>query len=234
MGSFVLPIDGLAITTEYRLGNHPTVREVDQTQMRHLIFSLLFDLHPVEASIVYLIIFVGKSQEDIAKLFGVTQGAISTRFHRAIDRLRFLHSMPRLRADVLDVICSSFIGNQLWCDALRLMLDTTSYAVAARCLHISQGSMRQAYESAVQRLTKAYDILTLTPELATFTEELLEVYQQNVEQAGGLENIVEWSKRSIGQLLECCTLVTDNLSILAKQKNGIPSVPLVDLQGTSA
>lgn len=49
-----------------------------------------------EQDIIEMYFFRGKRQKDIAVFFGVSQGAISHRISRSMERLRFLKGMPKI------------------------------------------------------------------------------------------------------------------------------------------
>lgn len=73
------------------------------------IAPLLDRIPPIEADYIELSYVRGKSQRDIATIFGVTQQAVSYRLERAIDRIKYLLSIPQvteeeLRADLSEIL----------------------------------------------------------------------------------------------------------------------------------
>ena len=59
-------------------------------------------LPPREIDLIELYYNDHKNQKDIAKMFGVTQGAISSRLSRAKKRLRFLRDLPKISDKEID------------------------------------------------------------------------------------------------------------------------------------
>ena len=77
-----------------------------------------------EADLVELYFKEGKNQKDIAKMYGVTQGAISSRISRAIERCRFLSQIPKITEADLDIILKDHF-EPIEVDIIKGMISTT-------------------------------------------------------------------------------------------------------------
>ena len=74
-----------------------------------------------------------KKQKEIAVFFGVTQGAISHRLSRAIERLEFLRDMPKLTVG-LDVLLKGHFED-FEVDLINCMVQTTCQSETANLLN---------------------------------------------------------------------------------------------------
>jgi len=232
---FLMSIDNidLQLDNSYRLGNRLKVYEADIEVARSVIFPLLYELHPIESSFIFLYIFKGKTQEEIATLYGVTQGAVSGRLRRAMTRLKFIYSLPRINEGAMPFILREFIDNQLWVQVMLLMFDSTSHAVVARLLDISQGGARQAFLSSLEILVASKKHLIDAPEDFLPSQSLLEFYTLVRCESNGApitaREINGWVLEQLSMLVEIYDKISQNYSIKSREKSSIPRHHLVDL-----
>ena len=236
MGTFILSLDSLEdeITNDSKLGNQSTIFETDIEKFREIIYPLLYDLHPIESSFVYLYVFKGKSQEEIARMFDVTQGAVSGRLRRASQRLQFLHSLPKIDRLALKFILQEFIQNPRWVQTMILMLETTSHAVVARLLGISQGGARQAFVASLALLEATHRSLqrgTPAEELYDPSSGLVALYEvlYNGGERVDKHEVSAWVRNQIEKMIIAYTRITQSYSILSKERCSVPDYSLIDL-----
>lgn len=83
-------------------------------------------------------------QEQIAKLFRITQAAVSYRLHRGIKRIQFLRTIPELVRDQFDLELGPKFGDQdreiLW-----RMYETTCQSEIAKQMNLTQGRVRHRF-----------------------------------------------------------------------------------------
>lgn len=90
-------------------------------------------------------------QEQIAKLFGITQAAVSYRLHRGIRRIQFLRTIPELERDSFqDELGASFCDQDM--DILWRMYVTTCQSEIAKQMGLTQGRVRHRFFRALQKL----------------------------------------------------------------------------------
>lgn len=113
---------------EYRIGNM-SFEEIE---------PYLHKLPPREIDLVTLYRKYGKNQKDIARMFDVTQGAISSRLRRAADRLQFLRDLPKITDDEIESNLSTVIdaeGKRVFSDCeieiIKIMKETTCQSATA-------------------------------------------------------------------------------------------------------
>ena len=75
-----------------------------------------------------------KNQKDIAKMFGVTQGAVSSRLNRAKSRLRFLREMPKIELSDIDRNLSAHF-NIIEIEIIKCMMVTTCQSKTASLIN---------------------------------------------------------------------------------------------------
>lgn len=89
------------------------------------IEPFLHKLPPREIDLVTLYRKYGKNQKDIAKMFSVTQGAISSRLRRAADRLQFLRDLPKITDMEIETQLSKIFDDPIEVEIIKCMKDTT-------------------------------------------------------------------------------------------------------------
>lgn len=115
-------------------------------------------------------------QEQIAKVFGITQAAVSYRLHRGIRRLQFLRTIPELERDEFELELGPKFSDQdreiLW-----LMYETTCQSEIAKRLSLTQGRVRHRFFRALSKIKEL------------ITEEAKEVeHSVRLDQRRGLRN----------------------------------------------
>jgi DNA-directed RNA polymerase specialized sigma24 family protein len=90
-------------------------------------------------------------QEQIARIFGITQAAVSYRLHRGIKRIQFLRTIPELEFDEFELELGPKFSDQdreiLW-----LMYETTCQSEIAKRLKLTQGRVRHRFFRALNKI----------------------------------------------------------------------------------
>jgi DNA-directed RNA polymerase specialized sigma24 family protein len=106
---------------------------------------------PREADLTRLYYRDRMKQEQIAKLFRITQAAVSYRLHRGIRRIQFLRTIPELERDGFELELGSKFSDQdreiLW-----RMYETTCQSEIAKQMGLTQGRVRHRFFRGLQRI----------------------------------------------------------------------------------
>lgn len=90
-------------------------------------------------------------QEQIAKIFGITQAAVSYRLHRGIRRIQFLRTIPELDKDAFELeLGPKFSSQDL--EILWRMYETTCQSEIAKQMKLTQGRVRHRFFRALNRI----------------------------------------------------------------------------------
>ncbi len=117
----------------------------------HGIEHFLPRIPPREADLITLYYRDRMKQEQIARLFNITQAAVSYRLHRGIKRIQFLCTIPVLDKDTFDLELGPKFNDQdreiLW-----RMYETTCQSAIAKLMNLTQGRVRHRFFRALQRI----------------------------------------------------------------------------------
>lgn len=104
-----------------------------------------------EADLITLYYRDGMRQEQIGKLFSITQAAVSYRLHRGIKRIQFLRTIPELsRSEFNEEVAPKF--DEQDCEILWLMYETTCQSKIAKILKLTQGRVRHRFFRALNKI----------------------------------------------------------------------------------
>jgi DNA-directed RNA polymerase specialized sigma24 family protein len=132
--------------------------EEDLISMEHnLSFQVLEPflprIPPRESDLIRLYYKDHLKQEQIAKIFSITQAAVSYRLHRGIKRIQFLQTIPELEKDSFDEELGPEFNDQdreiLW-----RMYETTCQSEIAKQMKLTQGRVRHRFFRALQKIEK--------------------------------------------------------------------------------
>lgn len=109
----------------------------------------------------------GKTQSEIAQIFGVTQGTVSVRLKFIIERVRFLESLPKIEARDLEENLSRAFDMKM----VRLLVTLVRFdghqRRTANNLHVTYQAVCLALRNAIRRLERLEPIApALGPTLA--------------------------------------------------------------------
>lgn len=106
---------------------------------------------PREADLIRLYHHDKMKQEQIAKIFSITQAAVSYRLHRGIKRIQFLCTIPELEKDTFELELGPKFNEQdreiLW-----RMYETTCQSEIAKQMNLTQGRVRHRFFRALQKI----------------------------------------------------------------------------------
>lgn len=106
---------------------------------------------PREADLIRLYHHDKMKQEQIAKLFRITQAAVSYRLHRGIKRIQFLRTIPELNQEQFELELGPKFSDQdreiLW-----RMYETTCQSEIAKKMNLTQGRVRHRFFRALQKI----------------------------------------------------------------------------------
>jgi predicted transcriptional regulator len=91
-----------------------------------------------EVDLIELYYNHGKNQKDIAKMFGVTQGAVSSRLSRARTRLKFLSALPKISEEDMDKNIGPLF-DPMGLEIIKYMIKTTCQSKTASLLNEKYG-----------------------------------------------------------------------------------------------
>lgn len=160
-GSFVDPDtvfseeDALAF-----FGSVFTEPDEDDIKMMEKVRSMLDQLPPVEADFVEMYFFRHIKQTDIASIFGVSQPTVCYRLYRAIDRIKFLLTLPKVDTERMREDLSKFMSDPMDIDIMMFMYETTCQSESAKRLKVSQGLVRHRFIRSIKRM-QAFESMQL-------------------------------------------------------------------------
>jgi DNA-directed RNA polymerase specialized sigma24 family protein len=133
----------------------PDVEEELTTEGQSLDFDsiskYLDRIPPREADLIRLYHKDKMKQEQIAKLFGITQAAVSYRLHRGIKRIQFLRTIPDLERDQFELeLGPKFVEQDR--EILWRMYETTCQSEIAKQMNLTQGRVRHRFFRALQKI----------------------------------------------------------------------------------
>lgn len=174
---------------EARFSNENAIRynEIsDSTVSYEDIRPFLDRLPPREIDLIELYFHEKKNQKDIAKMFGVTQGAVSSRLARAKKRMKFLRNLPKISDQEIEDGLNKYF-DVLELEIIKCMMATTCQSKTAEIINqkydlhdektrMTQVKVRHRFEKARIFLKTAKD---KNPELAKFYD-LLSFIKKNL------------------------------------------------------
>lgn len=104
-----------------------------------------------EADLITLYYRDRLKQEQIAKLFRITQAAVSYRLHRGIRRIQFLRTIPELTRDQFELELGPKFTDQdreiMW-----RMYETTCQSEIAKQMNLTQGRVRHRFFRSLSKV----------------------------------------------------------------------------------
>jgi predicted transcriptional regulator len=161
--SFLKPMDYAEMDARFSNENAIKYNEfLDSSITYEEIRPFLCKLPLREIDLIELYYNDHKNQKDIAKMFGVTQGAISSRLSRAKKRLRFLRDLPKISDEELDVHLGKLF-DPLDLEIIKSMMKTTCQSKTAQLINekfsfvdekkmMTQVKVRHRFEKCLLRL----------------------------------------------------------------------------------
>lgn len=104
-----------------------------------------------EADLITLYYRDKMKQEQIAKLFGITQAAVSYRLHKGIKRIQWLRTIPELDKEDFELELGPKFSQQDL-EILWRMNEITCQSKIAKEMGLTQGRVRHRFFRALQRI----------------------------------------------------------------------------------
>jgi hypothetical protein len=156
---FIEPVDPAEMasrfSTEDSLDPFPEMDEEWKGTHLEKIKSVLDFLPDKEADYIRLYYFKDKKQVDIAKIFDVTQAAVSYRIKRGKERLRFILDMPDLDKHEVYNKLSNFMTRRN-AEIFREMYETSCQTEVADRLNLGQGCVRHRFLKNLRKLGQRF------------------------------------------------------------------------------
>lgn len=185
--SFLKPMDYTEL--DARFSNEHAIRYndfLDESISFEEIKPFLNRLPAREYDLVELYYVEGKNQKDIAKMFGVTQGAISSRLSRAKKRLIFLRDLPKITNEEIDLRLSEYF-DEIELEIIKFMMETTCQSKTAQLINskfkicdekkkMTQVKVRHRFEKCLSKLKEE---MKHEPDLKKF-HHLLKFIKENL------------------------------------------------------
>lgn len=160
MAGFVVPTDPSEMARRFdQNATLPFSASCELTQSIGFDPDLLNMIPEIEADIIRLHFFCGKTQTDIARIFSIKQSAVHYRIKRGLKRIKFLMERPPIdeslvRADLLRIGLNNPVPNSIYTDIdiLIAMYHETCQTVVAEQLDLTQGLVRHRFLRAVDSI----------------------------------------------------------------------------------
>lgn len=160
MGGFVVPTDPSEMARRFTLDDLlPFSPSCELAETIGFDVALLDKIPRIEADIIHLHYFRGKTQTDIARIFSIKQSAVHYRIRRGLARIKFLMERPaidedQLRTDLRTIGLDNAVpGTDVTdIDILITMYHSTCQSVVAAQLDLTQGLVRHRFLRAVARI----------------------------------------------------------------------------------
>ncbi len=159
-GKQIRSMDSKLVESVYSVEEQEFTDHMDGLSMGD-IKPFLGRLPAKEQDLVELYYFRKKRQKDIARMFNITQGAVSHRLSRARKRLRFLKDMPKVDDNVLmSKLKTQFVPMDV--DIVYHMTKTTCQSLVAKIINkkysledkesLTQVKVRHKFFKAIDKL----------------------------------------------------------------------------------
>jgi DNA-directed RNA polymerase specialized sigma24 family protein len=128
------------------------------------IRPFLHKLPAKEIDLLTLYLEKRKNQKDIARIFSVTQGAVSSRLKRSLARLAFIRDLPKITDEDIELSLKS-IFDPVEIEIIKLMKQTTCQSKTAMMVNerfslveekrrMTQVKVRHRFEKCLMELEK--------------------------------------------------------------------------------
>jgi predicted transcriptional regulator len=120
-----------------------------------------------EIDLIELYYNSGANQKNIARIFGVTQGAVSSRLSRARSRLKFLSILPKISEEDMDENLSCLFDN-MELEIIKHMIKTTCQSKTAHLINEKYGLVDEKKRMTQVKIRHRFDkcIALLEEEMA--------------------------------------------------------------------
>jgi predicted transcriptional regulator len=169
-------MDAFEFASRYSNDNRIRYEEIHDAQVSYDDMLPFIDQLPErERDLLNLYYKEEKNQKDIARMFGVTQGAVSSRLSRAKSRLKFLRGMPKIDLEDIERSLSPHF-QVMEIEIIKCMMKTTCQSKTATLINelfglkeekkrMTQVKVRHRFEKCIALLG---DMKKKNPHLAKY------------------------------------------------------------------
>ena len=162
-------VDSFEFEARYSTENRIPYESVQESTISFDDFRPFLDRLPsLEVDLLELYYHHRKNQKDIAKMFGITQGAVSSRLARARERLKFLRDIPKMTERELEIALSPYF-EPIEVAIVKCMARTTCQSRTAQLINVAfdlndervrmtQVKIRHRFEKCVDQIGRMVDI----------------------------------------------------------------------------
>ena len=108
-----------------------------------------------ERDMLEMYFFKEKGQAEIGRLFHVTQGDVSYRISRSIERLKFYLDLPKVCTRRMAMDLMRILGDPEYVTIMNLMFHTTSQTAVGNQVGLTQGKVRYRFIKSLERIKEA-------------------------------------------------------------------------------
>ena len=194
--SFIVPMENSEIdrrfSTEHRMTYEPH-KDPDEEFVLNVekVSEKLKLIPPKEADMISLYYMYKKDQADIGKIFGLTQGDVSYRLARAVERLQYLLELPEVdKAQMIEDL-RPYMPDTTYLEIMIGMWKTTSQSVVARQLNTTQGRVRYRFVRGIEilknnlQLNKDLDVYVRLFDMVASNYNILHELSGSAEESKG-------------------------------------------------
>lgn len=180
-------LDSFEFESRFSTENLIQYEEIRDSSVSYEEIRPLLDRLPQrEVDLIELYCHHGKNQKDIAKMFGVTQGAVSSRLSRAKKRLRFIRDLPKISSEEIERDLGDLFDD-MEIEIIKGMMKTTCQSRTADIINqkfdlkdekkrMTQVKVRHRFEKCMTQLEL---FMGAKPELQRYLE-LLKFIKKNL------------------------------------------------------
>jgi len=155
---FLVPMDPQEMSYRFseedrlvHLGEDARNPEIDVTKVREALGML----PERERDMLEMYFFKGKGQAEIGRLFNVTQGDVSYRISRSIERLKFFLDLPRVCTRRMARDLMRILRDPEQVHIMVLMSYTTSQTAVGNKVGLTQGKVRYRFIKSLEKIKEA-------------------------------------------------------------------------------
>lgn len=194
--AFLIPMDPVDMARNFSEDNRLVGMSTGETFRSPLadmtkVHQALSVLPTRERDMLELYFFRGKNQSEIGKIFDVTQGDVSYRISRAVERVKFFLGLPKVCMRRMIGDLHAALKNIQHVRIMVLMLRTTSQTVVGERVGLTQGKVRYRFLKSIEALR---DQARTRPIYHTYVK-IFEMVSRNFNIMRSLEPQERWANK---------------------------------------
>jgi len=174
--------------------NHINIKNIQLSKIKEVMKYLPHR----EFDILSLYFFKGKDQRDIGRIFNLTQGDISYRIKRAIERIKFIIQLPKVSKRKMYNDLWLILPSKLHVVIMIGIYETTSQSIVAKLVGLSQAKVRHQFLYCLKTLKSAADKF---PKFKIYLEIFETINKNNFNKMRELQVQERWSGKYVQTIL---------------------------------